>query len=155
MTSLDDHLLTAALGIWAESRRMARFPIRGESMTPLLRPGDVVEIVHALGGFRPGDVLAYRSAAGIVVHRFCGYLSNGTLRMAGDHLPSCDAPVPGARVLGRVVSVLTPGGRLDLESRLARVYGRALVFLLPLREYRGLRRIPAWISRLVAWMMRR
>ena len=55
--------------------------VAGKSMEPTLRSGDL--IVVRPGAYRVGEIVAYRSGGGLVVHRIVS-VANGRLVMRGD-----------------------------------------------------------------------
>jgi signal peptidase I len=86
------------------------FLIRGSSMEPTIPRGAVaLASEDATGTVRPGDVVSFTEANGVVVtHRVVAIDGTGPgalLTMKGDANPAADAaPIPAARVLGRVVA---------------------------------------------------
>ncbi|MBU0511046.1 MAG: S24/S26 family peptidase [Chloroflexi bacterium] len=155
MSSSNPPILEATLKVWAETGRHNLIPVKGTSMYPSLRPGDVTLIVHGYEKFRAGDILVYRSGDQVVIHRFLRWLPDGTLLMAGDNRQFVDTPIPVSAVLGRVISVITPSGQFSLETCGVRAFGRMLVTCFPFRGRRGLRRVLAWLFALAAWILRR
>lgn len=94
---------------------MARAPLRlvayrGRSMAGTFAAGDLLRVAPLDGPPRPGEIIVFRDAAGArVVHRVAARLDDGRLRTRGDaHAAEDDAPVPLARVEGRVVGVVRP-----------------------------------------------
>lgn len=79
--------------------------VRGDCMAPAIADGDRVEVAAARL-YWPGDVVVWSAPeGGLVAHRLLGYrLHRGSLALVtrGDSAPVHDAPVPLARVLGRV-----------------------------------------------------
>jgi signal peptidase I len=98
--------------------------VRGGSMAPLLADGDQVEIAPARI-YWPGDVLAFRSGDGLIIHRLLGYRRYNKRLAAvtrGDAAPRPDSPVALDRLLGRVVRV---GGRTARQAGLVSSAARA------------------------------
>ncbi len=102
-------------------------PVLGESMRPTLRDGDRVEV--EIGPFRPraGDVLLFRQADYLAVHRCLGRARGagaaGPWRARGDGRPRLDPPVEGERLLGRVAAIDRAGRVYDLAGPGARIWG--------------------------------
>lgn len=106
--------------------------VRGGSMAPLLADGDRVEIAPARF-YWPGDVVAFRSGDGLIIHRLLGYRRYGGRLAAvtrGDAAPRPDLPVALDQLLGRVVR---PAG---LVSPASRVRAAAAFLGLAVRRFR-------------------
>ena len=93
-----------------------RFQVRGYSMFPFIRDGDVVTV----GPWRPsrfshGQVLAFRnpSSEDLCVHRVVARKGDSLL-LRGDAADQADGLVPSDGVLGRVTSVERDGCKLAL-----------------------------------------
>ncbi len=93
-------LLPAPVG--AGARPVA---VKGTSMLPTLRPGDLA-VVFPARAYLPGDVVAYRSplAGGrVLIHRVVGYGPEGRLITRGDNNPREDSYQPRQQeVIGRM-----------------------------------------------------
>ncbi|OIO87652.1 MAG: hypothetical protein AUK03_17620 [Anaerolineae bacterium CG2_30_64_16] len=156
-------MLEIALDVWAETGRHSRWPVQGASMWPLLQPGDVVEVAHGKQGacpeappefsegcsegIRVGDILVYRAGERVVVHRLLRRAGDSWL-LGSDHLPAADALIPSEAIIGRVIAVQAPTGRLDLTSRPARWLGRLIAACHPWRSRQGLRRVVRLLAHL-------
>jgi hypothetical protein len=96
--------LVPALRDLARERAVA-LTVRGGCMAPLVADGERVAVAPARR-YWPGDVLVFRAVDGrLLAHRLLGYrLLAGRLALVtrGDGCCCADAPVPPARVLGRV-----------------------------------------------------
>lgn len=91
--------------------------VSGDSMTPVISPGDVVR-VRAGGSPRMGDIVVVQAGRGLIVHRFIGRSGDGFLHR-GDNSPRPDPVVQPDDVLGRVTAVELPLGlarRLDTPT---------------------------------------
>ena len=110
----------------------ARVRAHGESMRPFIRHGDVVRVTACEpGDLRRGEVAACAVPHGLIIHRV---LSNrrGALRLKGDTFARPDAPVPHDMVLGRITSVETADGIIDLTTPRALAAGRlVLLYMTP------------------------
>lgn len=88
--------------------------IKGSSMSPFLRSGDVV-VLAPLGGRSPGtgDVVAVRRSTGVLVHRVVGRRGASLLTL-GDAVGRLDVPAAPEDVVGRAVAVRRGGRRRRL-----------------------------------------
>ncbi len=92
----------AAVGGLAATHYHA-YEIRTGSMTPHIPAGSLVVVRE--GHVQIGEVISFRSPAGVVTHRLIGRNADGTLITKGDANPSADVyPVPPSRVIGHVVA---------------------------------------------------
>lgn len=87
-----------------------RVRVTGQSMAPVILPGDIVTIVPALGeSLRKGDVALYQRPGGEpVVHRVVRRTASGRsplLHFIGDAQVDPSEPVECSRILGRAVRV--------------------------------------------------
>lgn len=121
-----------------------RVPIRGRSMEPLIRDGEVVTVSPDLSSpLRPGEIVVVQAESGeLLCHRLVtvGGGRQGTwVQTWGDAALLPDLPLPGSAVLGRVVAV----GPLDREIRgaaLLRGFRRVLLRRRLLLRFPCLRR---------------
>jgi len=91
-----------------------------------VRPGDVLQFQSCAADLaEPGDVVLFRRAGRLVVHRVLACSADGVLTQ-GDALAQPDPPVDPSDVLGRAVGLSRRGRALSLRqpghlgSRLAR-----------------------------------
>jgi ribosomal protein S18 acetylase RimI-like enzyme len=104
------------------ARPALRLVVRGTSMEPVLRRGDVVTVVEPDGAppASTGDLVCFLDAAdAVVTHRLLGpdVASDAAVMVTqGDGRTQPDAPVREERMLGRVTDI-EPAGRL-LSRRL-------------------------------------
>jgi hypothetical protein len=129
---IDIRFLDAAVELLGRSGVGGTFQVRGESMTPTLRAGDVVAVDFSRGPLRRGDVVLFRRAGYLTVHRLLGRTrapdGRPCLRTRGDGRNGLDPPLDRSHVHGRVVAVLGDGGWRDMRAAGARFYARALAF---------------------------
>ena len=80
-----------------------RASVAGMSMWPVLSPGDVVEVepLRGTGVPRPGDIVAIREEAGVVVHRLI-HAAAGRAVTWGDNATAGDPPRRPGDILGIV-----------------------------------------------------
>lgn len=132
-------LLTILLTAWTAASLLGcrTYAVLSDSMTPTLRRGDLIVVRETPPAqIRVGDIVAYRSAGAVVVHRVITVRRDAGGSFAfvtkGD-APSLaeDPPFPAERLLGRVC------GRVPLLGGIVTVLGR----LWPL----CLLAIPLWL----------
>ena len=111
-------------------RGRARFRVRGVSMRPWLRAGDVLEVQReTLEAMRPGDLAVFTRAAGLFVHRVIGRCVRGgepMLITKGDAFPEPDTPVSREELLGSVVRVARGRHNISLDAPARRALGKML-----------------------------
>jgi len=82
-----------------------RLQVHGESMLPILWPGDVVEIKScSLDDVMPGEIVLALRARRFFLHRFVERSQNGFL-LRGDSMPHPDPRFPSEALLGRLVGL--------------------------------------------------
>ena len=115
---------------------LARLPVTGSSMSPMLRNGrDVVMLEKISGSLQPGDVLLYRRESGqYVLHRLIRMEDAQTCLFCGDNqwekeLLSAD------RVIARVERFCRGGKWIDVRRhRGYRLYTFIWTALFPVRR---------------------
>jgi len=128
--------------------RRSALKTRGVSMAPLLRESDEVAIAGVPeAGLSPGDLIAYRQADVLFVHRLVAVVSENGARVLyekGDNNLYL-SPVAPERVLGVVTEATAGGRRLDLGSPRWRRLGRAAAAygIRQVNVYRGLQTLGA------------
>ncbi|MFP2927349.1 helix-turn-helix transcriptional regulator [Pyxidicoccus sp. 3LG] len=96
----------------AVSTPLSWIPVRGDSMWPSLRAGDLAGVEPLEREPRPGDVVLARFDHALVLHRV-ERCSEGVLALRGDNSPAEDPPLPCSRVLGQVRRVRRGGAVLE------------------------------------------
>ena len=95
-------------------------PVRGHSMLPALREGDVAVVAPFLGLPRLGQIVLARGAANLLlVHRLVDVemrLGRRVYRLQGDAERAPDAGVLREDLLGRVIAVVRDGRRLSVTD---------------------------------------
>lgn len=85
---------------------------RGESMLPLIRPGQDVVCLVAPQALRRRDICLYRRANGqFVLHRLERIEKDGTLQFRGDNQRDIECGVARSAVIARVCAVKKAGKR--------------------------------------------
>lgn len=93
----------------------ARLRTHGNSMLPMLHPGDVLVVQAASpDDLRCGDLVVVRRSDDLVTHRLVAVTPQGWV-LKGDAWGAPDPPVAGGNILGRVVGVERESARLDLR----------------------------------------
>jgi hypothetical protein len=93
--------------------RPVRVAVKGRSMLPLLRPGDVAELEFLDGPPKKGDVLAVRMGSRLIVHRVArveGPPDSWKAFLRGDGHTAEHGPHGEADVIGKLARVRR-GGR--------------------------------------------
>ena len=107
------------------------YPVRGDSMHPLIREGDVVKVRTGPGEFKRADVMLYRSCGRIYCHRVVrktDHPSSGYLLQCDNH-PGHLLFVSYDNVIGRAV-VFGRGTKFaSLDRGLYRFFGEFIVFI--------------------------
>ena len=108
-----------------------RLRVRGGSMAPFMRDGDVVSIgLTPAGGPRIGDIICYEPRVGrLFVHRVVAY-TRDHLVVKGDALAVVEH-VARERVLGTVVALERRGTPTRLDSAGARLLSRVIAAFSP------------------------
>ena len=96
------------------------------SMQPTLEPGTRLLVRFRTAPLRRGDLVLFRQADYLVIHRLLGQARSPDgrpcLRTRGDWTPGVDPPLAPADVVGRAVTVETRHGWRSLEGARARTY---------------------------------
>jgi signal peptidase len=122
--------------------RHFRILIKGRSMFPMLRDGDVVEIRDFdLNRLRVGDLLLFKTESGqLVLHRYLGqqiFEGRVWLTTKGDASRGCDRPIAPQQILGRVVQIHSSRGVQSLEGLPARLANYIFAKISPYRHILG------------------
>lgn len=137
-----------------------RFVVRGASMWPALRRGDVVEVEAAsVASLRRGDVAVVRQGAVLLAHRVIALLTPAEgprlLRLRGDTRRSAEGPLGERELLGRIRQRERRGRVRRLDRGLSRAWGQAMLHVGGLWAccfdgYRAWRRAHARVGRALA-----
>ncbi len=113
------------------SGRAVRFQARGDSMSPLVRDGDVLTVHPAdAGSIRLGDVVLFTDGHGRpLVHRVIRKVASPEgirFTVQGDRVVQPDGVIPAAQVYGRVTAIERAGMRIDMNLPGLRLLGLAV-----------------------------
>ncbi|MBK8482106.1 MAG: S26 family signal peptidase [Proteobacteria bacterium] len=108
------------------------FVVRGASMWPALRRGEVVQVDAARGdSARIGEVVVYRQGAVLLAHRIVATTVDAAgvrwLRCRGDTRWAAEGPLDAGEILGRVSHTRRQRGVRKLDGGWWRLWGRAMV----------------------------
>jgi hypothetical protein len=88
------------------------FRVASDSMSPALKPGDVVRLSSIPDRLDAGTLVAVRQNRGLVCHRFVREYRDAAMRgwvvTRGDRSSSEDDPVPADAVVGVVHTIIRP-----------------------------------------------
>ncbi|HET6266548.1 MAG TPA: S24/S26 family peptidase [Acidobacteriota bacterium] len=101
-----------------------RVTLRGNSMVPLLRDGDMLIVARGLP-LRKGAVVAYEMDGNLIAHRIVAIGS--AIQTKGDAVNRTDS-VAVDRILGVVIGFIRNGRQKSLESFGGRAYAALLPF---------------------------
>jgi len=125
-------VLDAAVELLGRGGRGGAVRVQGQSMLPTLLPGELLAVEFGSRNLRTGDMLLFRQADYLVVHRLLGPARRRggvrCLRTRGDGVLGLDPPVDPARIVGRAIAVKRGQHWRGFESRAARVYARSLAW---------------------------
>jgi hypothetical protein len=117
LLSLSEQLLAAGFRV--------RFRAAGASMRPTILDGDILTVDRVDSEMIvPGDIVLYRRFDRPIAHRVAEIRTRGGASVViarGDGQGSCDAPVDGRQILGRVVSIERAPARAARRSPLGDV----------------------------------
>jgi len=96
----------------------ARLRVAGFSMLPTLLPGDFVTVERCgIENFRPGEIVEYSRGGRLITHRVVEQRGNQLLTL-GDSTRHSDAPVQPEEIIGKVVSIVRGGERMEPRASL-------------------------------------
>jgi signal peptidase I len=108
-----------------------RVRVRGQSMYPFIRDGDVVEVVPVSAeAVAVGDVVFFRAGYRLFAHRVFRCMTDGQsvhLLTRGDNHKLADSPIRDSRDLVGKVGIVYRGCRIvKLDQGMAALLGRAM-----------------------------
>ncbi len=125
-------LVLAAVDLMGRAGRRGTVRVRGESMQPTLRPGQLLAVEFAPERLARGDMLIFRQGDLLLVHRLLGPArpihGRPRLRTRGDGALTLDPPVDLDRVVGRVVALADGEHWRTTRDRPARAYAWCLAW---------------------------
>jgi len=121
-----------------------RLHVSSHSMSPLLRPGDELEVTPVNPADLPPGGLVVRAVPGdgFIVHRLLD-VRDGFVVTRGDSQPEADSPWPMSQLAGRVTAAWRAGRPIRLDATWPLYVGRILAGISRLRRFG--RRLPGWV----------
>jgi hypothetical protein len=96
-----------------------RLAVTGWSMLPTLWPGDTLLVERCESrAVAEGDIVLFARDRRFFVHRVIGSSVGDALQTRGDAMPQADPPVGSGDLLGKIISVLRNGRRLEPARKL-------------------------------------
>lgn len=124
-------ILGSAVELMGLSGGTRRLPVVGHSMRPTLLEGQAVAVAPVTSP-RRGDLLVFKGADSLVVHRLLGraHLPDGgpAWRTRGDGRIELDPALDPEKVVGRAVALEHAGAWWDLRRPASRFYAWALAW---------------------------
>ena len=109
------------------------FTVKGRSMLPLIRPGDLVEIEQRPAGrLKRGEAALFKRSGRYVLHRILQVRAEDYV-FVGDNQYRCERGIRDEQILGTLTAVIRDGKRLDTSSRGLRLYAGLWLGFYPLR----------------------
>lgn len=118
--------LAAVIEMWEEAGKQHWIPIAGESMLPLLQPGDQVLVSHGHADVRPGDIIVVWHSGRLLIHRLVRISGNGkhrTFVTKGDNTLRFDSPVSAEEIIGKAIAIKRQGRQIFLRTKTGRILG--------------------------------
>jgi signal peptidase I len=124
---LQSSILSSVLQTWSAQGKLTRVPVQGDSMTPLLQPGDTLVVQCGAPRVRFGDlILRWAASQDAPEHRIL--LAHRVVKMGrdddgwwyitkGDRCPRFDPPARSNDLVGKVVAIETGQVTADLVRR--------------------------------------
>lgn len=119
-------VLSAALDKWKQAGERHLIPIIGNSMLPLIQPGDQVLVRHGYGNVRRGDIIVFLQQEKMVAHRLLRIYKDGsvtTFITKGDNTSYLDSPVDTSEVVGRVLRIKRGSRWVSIDTPAWRIGG--------------------------------
>lgn len=106
---LPPEILKTALDLWSQVEGEHFLTITGQSMLPLIHPGDKVLVQKGKVQATPGDIVVYIDNKGFITHRLLTFLNEraGEIEFLakGDRIPYPDSPVGIESIIGIVIGI--------------------------------------------------
>jgi signal peptidase I len=139
MRPYNDNVPLAPVTEALHARGIVHLRVISGSMSPWIRPGDVLTIRRAwTGELSPGAVVLYARQGRLIVHRVlrrCGSDDFPSLVTKGDALPNSDLVVSGTEVLGRATYIVRGRCLINLETRRQIIWSRLLAWVSPVSRF--------------------
>lgn len=125
-------LLDAAVELLGRSARGGAVRVRGESMRPMLHPGQRLAVEFSPDRLDRGDLLLFRQGDCLLLHRLIGrarpHEGQPRLRTRGDGARVLDPPLAPELVVGRVVALEDGSRWRSTRGPAARRYARCVAW---------------------------
>lgn len=116
-----------------------KIPVTGDSMSPVLRTGDVIYIEPVKAeGLDMGDILIFKTEGNMTAHRLVRILrSNGRSMFLtkGDTFSSVDMPLKEEDIIGRAYAVEKFGLALNFKKGIFSIFNRLSYALSPVSSF--------------------
>ncbi len=113
--------------LWQQRRTPAWLPMQGNSMLPILRPGDQLWVTLPQATYRLGQIVVIRRDGQLVVHRLiarCRVAGQPGWITQGDNCYIADEPVVTAALEGQVIALRRAARCYQLTSLRWQLGGR-------------------------------
>lgn len=118
--------------MWKNRSPLVSIPVKGKSMFPLIDELDLVTVAQTSPEeIHPGDIVAFLSNGGFIVHRVIRRKDNDgdiVVCQKGDSSPFYTW-IKGSHVMGRVVEIKSNGRNISLTTFPWKLYNRYLALV--------------------------
>ena len=109
--------IQAVMDIWSESGERTKLRVEGRCMSPIIKDGNAVHLVHRCKEIRVGDVVLYGEPDSYKLHRIVRLdKKKNVCLLKGDNSPEMDPPVRYSMILAKVVAVEDKGRIIDFDA---------------------------------------
>lgn len=127
--SIPPDTLKAALELWSQAGEAHFIPVRGVSMLPLLRDGDLLLVSHHQDPMQVGEIAVFQSAEGLIAHRVLRVSSDDEgckLLTKGDNRLGLDPEIDEKELVGRAQALRRGERQMRLDTRAWQWAGRMI-----------------------------
>jgi hypothetical protein len=119
--------IRAAMRIWSDTGGRTKFRVQGHCMSPIIRNGNTVHLVHGCKNMHVGDVVMYGEPDDYKLHRIIHLDKRRRIfLLKGDNADSVDPPMQPSGILAKVVAVEDEHGVMDFEKWRWRLTNRVI-----------------------------
>ena len=109
--------IKAIMDIWLESGERTKLRVEGHCVSPIIKDGNAVHLVHRCKEIRVGDVVLYGEPGSYKLHRVVRLdKKRNMFLLKGDNSPEIDPPIRSSGILAKVVAVEDKGRIIDFEA---------------------------------------